>query len=131
MSERLRKENSAGEGVEGYLTDAEALLEDLQGSNEADSSLFGIRKDSRVVSGVRAFILGCSLGGLPQLLNVLVGDHSGSIFEERIRADLDCVDNCGIYRGIALIFGVVREMLVGRALSGSIPSSPRVVTVRV
>ena len=58
------------------VPNADEMLADLQGSNEADGPLFKIREDPRVVPGVGAFIRKHSIDELPQLLNVLAGQMS-------------------------------------------------------
>ena len=58
------------------VPNADEMLADLQGSNEADGPLFKIKEDPRVVPGVGAFIRKHSIDELPQLLNVLAGQMS-------------------------------------------------------
>jgi exopolysaccharide biosynthesis polyprenyl glycosylphosphotransferase len=57
------------------VIDAERLLAELRGQNEASGPIFKIRKDPRITR-VGAFLRRWSLDELPQLLNVLKGEMS-------------------------------------------------------
>lgn len=58
------------------IPDADQMLEQLKGQNEADGPLFKIKDDPRIIPGVGAFIRRHSIDELGQLLNVLKGDMS-------------------------------------------------------
>ena len=58
------------------VPNADEMLKDLQGKNEADGPLFKIKDDPRIIPGLGSFIRKHSIDELPQLLNVFCGQMS-------------------------------------------------------
>lgn len=62
--------------LRSMVPNADAMLSELQGQNEATGPLFKMERDPRVIPGIGEFIRKHSIDELPQLINVFIGDMS-------------------------------------------------------